>query len=391
MTITVQHHTALDNAKFEVFLQHDAAFLGSLMCSMDINWDEKIPTACTNGLTMEINPDWFMQLPERTRLTVLLHELWHIGYLHPIRAQGLDHDKFNRAADYTINIRLKDEGHSFDGSSPLLDAQYRGMTTEEVYALLPDMPKQGGAGSPSPSGTPSRSPGVAQAGCWSDDPNDMDMQAPEDAAQEEELLSAVHQAVIAQQRTGHSSKEVDAIAEIIRKRNEPKVDWRVEMKDFATEKCRAGLDYRKRNRRYTHVILPARGKRGRLTTLMYIMDVSGSVNTAMSEQMMSEIIYIWEVLKPKKLIIAQFDTQIRKVEVWTEGKIATEIEIIGRGGTSLEPVAKLLRKEKPTGAVIMTDLDCPIMSLVEGVPVLWLCINNPNATVRQGKLIHIQV
>lgn len=389
--ITSKHHSALDDAKFQIFLnKNDGAFLGALMCSMDIDWSEKIPTACTDGLSMQINPDWFMSLPEMSRPTILFHELWHVGYLHPIRAKGFDHDKFNRAADFSINIRLKDEGMSFDGTSPLLDPQYRGMTTEEIYDLLPDMPKGGSGGAGKPPGT-SQSPGVGQAGCWSDDPNDMDMLPPEDPQKEEELLSAVHMAVIAQQRTGYSSKEVDAIAEIIRKRNEPKVDWKEEMRDFTQDKCRAGLDYRKRNRRYSHVILPARGKRGRLSTLMYFMDVSGSVNTPMSEQMMSEIIYIWEVLKPKKLIIAQFDTSIRKVEVWTEGKIATEIEIVGRGGTSLEPVAKLLRKEKPTGAVVMTDLDCPMMSLVEGVPILWLCINNPNKTVQQGKLIHIQV
>jgi predicted metal-dependent peptidase len=379
--ITPQHTAALDSAKFEIFLHPgEGAFLGSLMCSMDIDWNSKIPTARTDGLSMEINPVWFMALPEMTRATILMHELRHIGYLHILRMEGKDHRKFNRAADYVINLQLKDENYSFDGASPLLDSQYRNMTAEEVYDILPDAPIQPSPGGPSP-----------QAGCWSNDPADGDMEAPDDPAKMEDVIQAVHMAVMAQQRTGHSSKEVDAISEMIRKRNQPKVNWKAELQDFAQDKARAGLNYAKRNRRYNHVILPARGKRGRLMELDFYFDVSGSVSQAMVEQMIAEIAYIHGVLKPKKLNLIQFDTSIRRVQSFTDGTPINEIDIHGRGGTSLEPVARRLETNRPAGAVIMTDLDCPMMRIVENVPILWLCINNPTMTVQQGKLIHIEV
>lgn len=388
---THQHDQALDSAKFEIFLHKgEGAFLGSLMCSMDINWNAKIMTACTDGLTMDINPNWFMALPELTRATILMHELRHVGYLHILRMQGLNHKKFNFAADYVINQQLKDEGYSFEGSSPLLDSQYRNMSAEEVYDLLPDPPPDGGGGGGG--NAPGRGPKAgAQQGCWSDDPDDTDIQQPDDPAQIEDVVQAVHAAAMAQQRTGYSSAEVEAISEMIRKRNQPKVNWKEELQNWAQDKARAGLNYAKRNRRYNHVILPARGKRGRLMELDFFFDVSGSVSQPMVEQMISEICYIHGVLKPKKLNLIQFDTSIRRVQTFTDGTPINEIEIHGRGGTSLECVAKHLEKHKPAGAVIMTDLDCPPMRAIDGVPILWLCLNNPTRTVQQGKLIHITV
>lgn len=373
--MTPQHVAALDNAKFEIFLKNDGAFLGSLMCNMDIEFDPTCPTAKTDGKTIKFNPDWFMGLPENTRPTILLHELWHVGLLHCIRGVGFEPRRYNRAADYAINIMLHDEGNSFDGAGGLLDPAYRSMSAEDIYDLLPNDPKDQ----------------KAQQGCFSDDPDDNDLGKPENASDAEEMVQLVHAATIAQQRSGYSSDRVEAIASLIRARNEPMVNWKAELQVFAQEKAKAGLDYNRRNRRYSHVILPARGKRGRLVELDFYFDVSGSVTDAMIEQMTSEIVYIHGVLKPKRLNLIQFDTHIRRIQTFTEGTPVNEIDIIGRGGTSLHEVADRLEKVKPTGAIIMTDLDCAPMRLVENVPVLWLCINNKSAQVNQGKLIHIQV
>ena len=375
MIITPDHTRALDTAKFSLYeSKNDGAFLGSLMCNMEITWDSSIPTAQTNGLSMEINPDWFLALPEPTRSTILQHELWHVGHLHPLRAEGFQHRRYNYAADFAINLQLQDDGCTFDGVTPLLDGQYRNMSAEQIYDLLPDDPD-----------------GSKGGGCWSKDPADMDMGSNPSQGEVTELVSVVQAAVIAQQKTGYSSKEVDAISERIKTMNKPKVNWLTEVRQFCQDKARAGLDYTRKNRRYKHVILPARGKRGRLIELSYFMDISGSVTKEMAEQMMAEIKFIWEVLKPKKLHIHQFDTRIRKSETWVEGKIATEIEIVGRGGTSLECVAQWLEKNPVQGAIIMTDLECSVMRVVKGIPILWLCLNNPSATVAQGKLIHIEV
>jgi predicted metal-dependent peptidase len=373
---TPAHTAALDSAKFALYeSKNDGAFLGALLCNMETLWDGSIPTACTNGLTLKINPDWFIGLINTAQATIIEHELWHVGHVHPVRGQSMQPRRFNMAADYVVNLQMSDDGHTFAGLRPLLDKQYRGMTVEQVYDVLP--PDEDGSN--------------GSGGCWSDDPDDMDMSPDTTPEELSEILSVVQTAVIAQERTGYMSKEVQAISDRIRNINKPKVNWKTETRDFCQDKARAGLDYTRRNRRYKNVILPARGKRGRLIELAYLMDVSGSVTDDMAEQMYAEIVYIWETLKPKCLHIVQFDTSIRKVDTWTQGHIVNDIEIVGRGGTSLGPVANWLEQHKPNGAIIMSDLECSVMREVKNVPILWLCINNPYAKVNQGKLIHIEV
>ena len=68
----------LDKVKTKVFLTKNAGFLGPLLCSVNFLWTEDIKTAQTNGISLYWNPHWFMKLPFDTRVTVLLHELWHI-------------------------------------------------------------------------------------------------------------------------------------------------------------------------------------------------------------------------------------------------------------------------------------------------------------------------
>ena len=365
----------LDDAKFEMFLHPgEGAFFGSLLCNMEVGWDNTIPTACTNGVKVSINSGWFSALPAKTRATVLMHELRHVGYLHPLRMKGMNLKRFNHAADYAINIQLKDEGYSFEGTQPLLDAQFRGMSAEEIYDLLPESP-----------------PSYSQQGCWSDESGDSDLEDIPSEADEEEIVQIVHAAVMAQQQTGHTTQHIDAVYELIRKRNQPKVVWETELRDFAQDKARAGLNYSVPNRRYRNLILPSRAKRGRLMELDFFFDVSGSVTTGMGEQMVSEIDYIQRILNPRALNLIQFDTSIRSVKQFRSGMTIDEIEFVGRGGTDLRCVHEYLSERQISGAVIMTDLWCAPMKPLPKLPILWLCINNPTASVEQGRLVHIEV
>ena len=87
----------LDKVKTKVFLGSNAAFLGPLMCSVNFLWTEDIMTAQTNGISLYWNPHWFLKLPFDTRVTVLLHELWHIALLHMLRRGTRDPEIWNYA------------------------------------------------------------------------------------------------------------------------------------------------------------------------------------------------------------------------------------------------------------------------------------------------------
>ena len=87
----------LDKVKTKVFLGSNAAFLGPLMCSVNFLWTEDIKTAQTNGISLYWNPHWFLKLPFDTRVSVLLHELWHIALLHMLRRGTRDPEIWNYA------------------------------------------------------------------------------------------------------------------------------------------------------------------------------------------------------------------------------------------------------------------------------------------------------
>ena len=87
---------AMDRTKSKL-LTGNNAFLGSLMCSLHFEWDSSIPTACTNGVFLRWNPEWYISLPIATREMVLAHEVWHVARLHNIRRGTRDPELWNYA------------------------------------------------------------------------------------------------------------------------------------------------------------------------------------------------------------------------------------------------------------------------------------------------------
>ena len=100
-----------DRTQAQAFLGKSAAFFGSLLCSLKFSWQrENCDTAQTDGTELQFNPDFFVWLKPETRKTVLMHELWHVGYLHGVRQGSRDPEFWNYACDIYINNQLEDDG-----------------------------------------------------------------------------------------------------------------------------------------------------------------------------------------------------------------------------------------------------------------------------------------
>ncbi len=102
----------LEKSKIQLLCKKDAVFLSTIVCSLDFQWDNTIRTACTNGLFMKISPDFFTDLPEAQRVTLLAHEADHVALRHMVRVGERNFRLFNMAADYVINLGLKDAGYA---------------------------------------------------------------------------------------------------------------------------------------------------------------------------------------------------------------------------------------------------------------------------------------
>jgi predicted metal-dependent peptidase len=363
----------LDRCKSAVFLGKTAAFLGSIMCSLNFVWSEEIPTAATNGIDMMWNPQWFLNTPPEERQTVLMHELWHVAKLHMLRRGDRCPDVWNYACDHNINLGLKDEGYPFAYIGGLHDDQYRGLAEEEIYDL---MQKNGGGGS---------FPGAFNGGTGHDI-----LPLPPEQRHEvvNKVVTAVHQA-----RMSGAGNIPGGVEEILEQFLAPVVPWQSVLQRFFTQLLEDRYTWARPNRRYSDIYLPSRyTDDGRLENLRWYIDVSGSITHSDVVRFGSELKFVKETFNPKKLSVVQFDTKIQRIDDWDEEDPFEKIDIKGRGGTSLECVRRDILEEKPTAAIIFSDLYChPMASLEFDVPVIWVVVNNNKATVPFGEKIHIKV
>lgn len=369
----------LDRVKARTFLDSNAAFLGSILVKLNFVWDEKTKTAATDGKTIWWNPEFFKSIPLEARTTVLLHEIWHVGRLHPLRRNNRNHKLWNIACDYRINNDLYYEGYSFKGLEncildPSLD-QPRKLAEEEIYDLL--------ASGAIP---------IPQQGCWGQG-DDGDMLP--DFVDGKHLTDIVTEALQRAKLSNNKSagNELSDIQKYVTEFLDPQVPWYVYLNQYLNEISQEDYSWSKRNKRYQNIYLPGKGSDyGSLDHLMYIIDDSGSITDEQINMFNSEIKHIKDIYNPKLLTVVQFDTQITSVKEYLEEDPFEGISFRGRGGTDLSPVKGLIEKKLPTAAVIFSDLYCPPMEvLAYPVPIIWVIIDNPEATVPFGKTIHISL
>ena len=342
----------------------DTSFLSSLLCSLDIQEDTKLESiAATDGLKLYINPDKFISLDQNQRKTVIIHELWHIARLHPLRGKNKDPRAWNLACDIVIDNNLYKDRNKYNYDKPKWFTSNKfdtvNLSEEDIYKKLLDS-NQKSENDIFPSGS---------------DKDNI------------KIVQTVSKAFTISKSFGDGLSDIEMLLSEYLK---PKVDWRIALRSFFVEKCELeSYTWKKPNRRYQDIYLPSRDEEeSKLTHLMYFLDVSGSVSEEEIIQFHSELISIMNDLEPEKLTVAFFDTEILYKEVFTKEHPLTGLKIIHGGGTSYKDVHKMIEEERPLAAVIFTDLFCEPMQKTN-IPVLWVCNNNNTHKVNCGKIIRI--
>lgn len=381
----------LDKVKTRTFLGNNASFLGPLACSVNFLWTEDIKTAQTNGICLYWNPNWFTKLPFDTRITVILHELWHLALLHVLRRGTRDPKIWNIACDIYINNMLKSQGYSFKGTIPWIDPKYSNHSVEEIYDDLYSLPDLSGYGDFLWGYTEPDEDGELVG-----DTTDILEPENENSTAQHVIINKVVQAATAAKLAGNKDNGVpEEVETMLKQFLQPKLPWELLLNQFF--QALYGLDYSlaRPNRRYRDVYLPSLTKTNNgLIHIIYYLDVSGSVPDGHVVRFNSEIKYIKETFNPDRLTLVLFDDKIQKVYEFYENDEFDKVVIVGRGGTDLAPVREHMLKHRPTAAVIFSDLYCsPMEPLPPGVtiPTIWVAVNaSSTAKVPFGKLIHIQ-
>ena len=355
--ITKEQSQKWDNLCLKLLGEPRARFLTSLLYSLKLVWADDIPTAGTNGILLKINPKFFYDLSKEERLFTILHELWHVAKLHSIRRESRDPRLWNIACDYHINNLLLKENYSSFKITVMKDCfkdkKFKDLSEEEIYEELLKQYPNGLPDNEYPENT------------LSGDLEELD---------QEEKSKAIAKVMEATQTAKAMGCDVGSgITSLLSKFIKPSINWKKVLYKYMTALLdKSDYSWRKPNRRFSDMYLPSRVESdGRLTHLVYFLDVSGSITESQIVRFNSEIKHIKESLNPDKLTLVQFDTRIQRVDVFTSTQKFTNIHVVAGGGTSYTDVRDYILKEKPTASVIFTDLCCTPMQEVDS-PVIWV-------------------
>lgn len=393
-SISVEIATAL-RAEVEKMILDDPKMLGvaRYLNNVEIFWSYNIETACAGHGFIFFNPDFYYQLPEPTRNTIIVHEVWHLILKHLERGVGHDPEDYNRAGDHVINNLAEDEGFEFDftgvtmadgrGFEPVKDARFKNMSTEDIYNVIHKERKSGNPPPPCNGGksvNPKHVPksviddlvkAAADKIAGNDDYNNVADQIEADAKRLEDLeistgknsgnshlmleLTGTHVAI-----AGSTYEEIFA-------------DYLIDPISGAKR------SFMRPNRRMHGVKagfqLPGRVKRkhksNRLAHLIYALDVSGSITEIQAQQFHDSVRTIKELLNPNLLTVLFFDTQIKLIKTFKDTEPYTKISVEAGGCTCLKAVYKYIATRDPDAVVIFTDL-CVIIPKKPKWHTIWL-------------------
>lgn len=372
------HEIALNKAKIALMGRKDSAFFTTLAFSLKHIFSDKVSTAATNGSQVLYNPEFFMNLDHDERVFLMLHEAMHCAYLHMERGKAYNQRKFNIAADHVINLQLLDRGFKMP-SMGLADSQYKGMSTEEVYALLPEK-----------EGNDDQGP-IPGFGNDLDTPGDGSQAASDQlqADMQDILCQAAMQSKMANDQPGTIPGEIQIFLDRLLT---PKLPWNRILQKYLQAFTKNDYSFRKPNRRFfPHHYLPSLFGES-LMNIAIAVDTSGSVSDHDFNRFVTETHSILRMMKPEKITMIQFDTELKLVSEVRNVKDLMNINFSGRGGTDIHPVLAWASEKKPQLLLVFTDGEFYFTDATNtGGETLWLINGNPKFTAPFGKVITYEV
>jgi predicted metal-dependent peptidase len=366
-------------------------FFASLLFRMPMIVSYEIPTMATDGLVVLWNPVFVDMLRRKDIVFVLLHEVQHVVFKHPMRcplnvsslktlmdlfnrtkqqdpflktqiaAMQKVLKKWNFATDHAINLNIRDNvglkptEHLMENFKPLMDDKYKEWGAEKIYKDLPDPDEnpedegKGGVGDVLPVGM-----------------GELDKHEQKDA--EKELEAAVHAAAVIAKKAGNLPGGMEKVIKDMYTTTTPWQD--ILRTQIATVASKMDYTYLRPNKRFANhmmdhgVIMP--GLIGEEYADMYfVMDTSGSVSDNDKRILASELRRILEDYQVRIHLI-YCDTKVHGDPiVLTQEDIKQDglsLEIKGYGGTDFRPAFRYINEHRddvdPEMVVYLTDM-CP--------------------------------
>lgn len=354
---------------------------------------DDIPTACTNGRDEKWGRKFIESMDDKELAFVVIHETMHKVYKHFLIYQSMYRENpqlANNACDYVINLELAEfdkEGEVIKmPKAGLLDKRFKGMNSRQVYDILKKERQDNNDSSKD------------QGGGKGFDEHDWDgaesLSDVERVALKNEIDNALRQGQIAANKlVGEGeSHSMLGISDLLA----PKVDWRQQLMDWATQVVRGqdSSSWRRVNRRYLGQDTYMPGMvRTSVKELVLAVDTSGSVSQQELTRFLSEIASMCDTLSPEKLHIMYWDSSVEKHEIYEGHNTASAVESTkpsGGGGTDPRCVQTHMAEKKitPDGVIIFTDGHISEWGAGWG-RVIWCVTDNKEALAPEGITIHV--
>lgn len=387
----------------------DQPFFGSLAMYLQPVEDESVPTACVDGKEIRYNPEFLASLPAAQQTTLLAHETMHCALGHIFRRGNRDMMKWNIACDLALNPILVDSGfQAIPGW--LLDPQYKGMSAEAIYAKLKVVEIKIAGGNGSGNGQGQSTPGKGQSsgsgggkgaangkdkGCptgeFTDGPGsgNNNPETGTGEGSETEWKIATEQAASVAQAAGTLPGN---LKQLIKQTHAPKVNWKMELRDFIEHTQPSDYSWTSPNRRFVSqgVYLPGVVKEN-TGTLIVAIDMSGST-WAIQHIFASELKGLIKEARPEKVVVIYWDTRVVDLkEYGPDDEIALEAK--GGGGTIFQPVLDYVEREQieAKAMICLTDLEIAGKMTEPNYPVLFAVPEFCNQQAPFGRVITVAV
>ena len=358
-------------------------FFAYLALQVEFIEDADVGTSSIDGIVFRYDKEWLESLDVRKCAGLIAHGMCHVLLLHPLRAEGKNIERWNRASDYAVNSILKKAG--IELINELYLSEYNGLDTEQIYDLLKDEDEgeeEGGGFAGFNDGNAFKSEDGSDA-CKVVLPDMVNTPASEvESIMTQKIMDAATQS----ESCGEGLS--DAIKEIISEIKEPKKDWREILHKFTAEIARNDYDWERPDPVYAqnNIYIPGLHNE-EIGGVVFAIDTSSSVNKDLLQEFLSELKEAVSQMTEEVTVI-HCDTQVRKVEQ-VQSEEVDKIQPEGRGGTSFLPVFERIEVDdmNPKALIYFTDGQCYDTLIEPDYPVIWCIYENPSFVAQFGESI----
>jgi predicted metal-dependent peptidase len=353
--------------KARTAIMRDPRFVAMSGVLMVGTWEvrDDVPTAGTNGRDVFYGRSFINDADDKLTRFVVLHEYFHVMLMHMTVWQKMfeeDPQTANFAADAVINLMLHDLDPRGDfltiWENAVLDQQYRGMDTGEVYRA---MKKQGQQQQQPKAANGKGAQQFDQHKPATGDEGDGEVGDALSAAEAEEVRktvdSALRQGALIAGKIGADVHR--AFGDLL----EPKVDWAEQLREWLRTTA-AGNDlstWRKPSRRWLaqDAYMPSRYTEA-VRRVTIGVDTSGSISQVQLQRALTEIMCACETVRPEIVDVIYWDSRVAAHEVYEGDAVQTLAQTTkpkGGGGTRVTSMREYMEREdiKPEATIVFTD------------------------------------